>query len=400
MDHWEDGIPDGNLGSILDPLAFGPYPTGTKYLAVFKNTMWATGAVSNEVQFSAPFQPEVFPPDNILQIGDDDMSPITAMYPTKNALVVFKARGVYLIKGDPAGGFSAQTLSRDYGCAAPRSVAELPGLGLVFVGNETINLLEGALENTGTPTAVRDIGTQIQDFIGRINKSAVIQARSVVYHRDREYWLALPTIGSEQNNLVLVYHYEVGTWTIRKNFPIKCMVETRDHRGYLLFGSHETGKLGIHAYSRGWEDKGGVAITSKWESVHHDLGSVYQAVQPLHINAYVVAYGDNNLEITYRINRSIDNVETARVRDQQSPDEKLGVYDTALWGGSKWGFFRPTVLRIDPSTRHKGRTQELQVAFAPTGRRIQIVAYDIEIQTGEQQNIKPINTIFNPGIRG
>jgi hypothetical protein len=396
----EDHVHDLSLGPVLDTSSLGPFPNGTKYLAVFKNTMFAAGQTPNEIRYSRPLNPEVFPEDNILHIGDDDMSPVTAMYPTKNALVVFKARGVYLVKGDPVNGFYVETLTRDEGCISPRSVAELPGIGLVFMSSETINVLIGALENTGTPTRIEDIASPITDYLQRINTSAAIAARSAIFHRHKEYWLAVPTLGSSENDLVLVYHYEVGAWSTRTGFPIKCMLETRDHRGYLMFGSHDSNTLGIHVYSIGWPNKGGTVIESVWESIHHDFGNLYTTVQPVSVIVYAVAYGDHDLELNYRVNRSISNARsTPQTRESQYKAEVLGVYNDAKWGESTWGFFRPVTFRYDISTRDKARTKELQVAFS-TERKVQIVGYDIEIQAGEQRNIIPMNTIFNPGRRG
>jgi hypothetical protein len=396
----EDGLPDSNLGLVVDTLNYGPFPPGTKYLAVFKNTMFASGSSPNEVYHSRPLFPEVFPPTNVLTVGDDDMSQITGMYPTKNALVVFKGRGIYLIKGDPTSGFSTQTLTRDTGCMAPRSLAELPGLGLVFLSSNSVQVLRGTIEDTGTASVATDISAPIQDYIDRINKSAMIGVRSAVYHRDKEYWLAVPTTGLSDNNLVLVYHYAIGEWSIRENFPIACMVESRDHRGYLFFGSYDDDHLGLHVYSRGWPGKDGPAIEPLWESIHHDFGSVYSTVQPLSVVAYSVALSDNPLSLDFRINRSITDVREDPIsRPQQDPGDALAVYGTAEWGEALWGFFRPTAIRYDVSTRDKDRTREFQVSFSAE-RKIQIVGYDIEVQVGEQRAITPMNTIFDPGRRG
>ena len=178
-----DGHPDTALGDLLDVRSLGNFPARTKFLAVFKNTMFASGEELNEVRYSAPLFPESFPVDNILSIGDDDGGPITGIRATKNALVVFKNRGVYLIKGDPANGFFTHTLNQDIGCISPDSIAEVPGLGLVFLSNKSIYLLEGALENTGSVTSVVNIGSEIPNQLERINDSAAIRASAAVYQR-------------------------------------------------------------------------------------------------------------------------------------------------------------------------------------------------------------------------
>ena len=416
-----DGHPDTSLGPLLDEGMLGNFPNKTKHLAVFKNTMFAAGSDLNELKFSAPLFPEVFPRKNVLIIGDDDGGPITGMKTTKDALVVFKSRGIYLVKGDPMNGFYAKTLNKDIGCVAPNSIAELPGLGLAFLSERSIYLLEGALENTGTPTGVINIGGEIPNQLERINTSAAIRASSVVYQRDKEYWLSLPIDGSDKNNYCLIYHYDVGSWSIRKDFPIDCMVLSKDHRGYIFIGSHDTendDRSGILSYTRGSNTKGGITywrdpldldtflsdpipITSIYETVSNDYESVFSNFRPAHIMAYAVGYGDNGLTVNTRVNRSIDQVRTTeQVAEQQDPNEVYPVYGSAVFGDDRWVAYRPTVIRYDVSTTHKGPVRELSISFASAvNNKIEIIGYDLEAKYGEHRNIKPLNKALRPSGR-
>ena len=407
-----DGTPDTSLGELLDLRDLGNFPHRTKFLAMFKNTMFAAGGELNEIQFSAPLFPEVFPRDNILTVGDDDGGPITGMRATKNALVVFKARGIYLIKGDPVNGFSAQTLNKDIGCIAPNSIAELPGLGLVFLSERTVYLLEGALENTGSVTGVVAIGAEIPNQLELLNRAAAIRASGAVYEKDREYWLSIPTLGSQENDLCLIYHYEAGSWSIREDFPIDCMVVSKDHRGYLFIGSNDTRndlRTGILVYTRGTDTKGSrtislnedgtvdktekIPITSIYETVSNDYQSVFTNFRPAHVMAYAVGYGDNGMNVNTRVNRSIDKVRTTvQTSDQQDPNEAYPVYGKAKFEDDRWISYRPTVIRFDVSTTHKGPVRELSISFASAvGNKIELIGYDLEAKVGEQRNIKPLN---------
>ena len=399
-----DGHPDTALGSLLDPDLLGNFPSRTKFLAVFKNTMFASGEELNEVRYSAPLFPESFPVDNILSIGDDDGGPITGMRATKNALVVFKNRGIYLIKGDPVSGFFAQTLNQDIGCISPDSIAELPGLGLVFLSNKSVFLLEGALENTGSITSVVNIGSEIPNQLERINSSAAIRASAAVYQHDKEYWLSIPIDGSSKNNMCLIYHYEVGSWSVRPNFPIDCMVATKDHRGYLFFGSNDTensNQAGLWVYSRGYDQKGSYTVGPKYETVSNDYQSVFATFRPAYVMPYVVGYGNNELSVNYRVNRSIDESRAVGQKsDQQDPNESYPVYGEAVFDKDRWVAYRPTVLRYDISTTDKGPVRELSVSFAGTsGNKIEIIGYDIEAKVGEQRNIKPLNKALRSSRR-
>ena len=443
-----DGHPDTSLGSLLATRQLGSYPPGTRYLASFKNTMFTAGGSQNNVHFSAPNFPEVFPDRNVLHVGDADGGPITGMWATRNALVIFKSRGIYLIKSDSRGRFVAQTLNKDIGCWAPNSIGEVPGLGLVFLSERHVCLLEGALENTGTITGVVKLSTEIPNQMELINTSAAIRAAGVVYLKDNEYWLSVPTHGSRVNNLLLVYHYKVGAWSVRKDVPVGCAVTSRDHRGYLFFGTEPggaaavalpeyLGALATTALTEGetgsseegvststpsmrrWQDYSGVALYSKgyrkkgnewdvnpiYKTVNLPFGSVYKTTLPAHLFVYAVGYGNNNLSINYRVNRSLFDIRDLRQpADQQDPNERYPVYGAAKWDDDYWAEYRPTVIRYDISAAHKGPVREAGFTFAtdegsPSGTKIQIVSYDIEAKVGEQRNIKPLNEALKPDRR-
>lgn len=415
-----DGHPDTALGELLQVRSLGNFPKRTKFLAVFKNTMFAAGSDLNEIRYSAPLFPEVFPKDNVIIVGDDDGGPITGMRATKNALVVFKSRGIYLVKGDPSSGFAAQTLNKDIGCIAPNSICEIPGLGLAFLSEKSVFLLEGALENTGSPTGVVNIGAEIPNQLELINLSAAIRSSSAIYQRDKEYWLSVPTLGSDKNDLCLIYHYEVGSWSIRKDFPIDCMVVSKDHRGYLFMGSNDTQNAdmsGILVYSRGFDSKGlkttsryddgtpkeveKVPINSIYETVSNDYASVFANFRPAHVMAYAVGYGNNGLNVNTRVNRSIDKVRSrVQTAEQQDPNETYPVYGSAKFGTDRWIAYRPTVVRYDISTTHRGPVRELSVSFASaSGNKIEIIGYDLEAKVGEQRNIKPLNKALRTSRR-
>ena len=371
---------------------------GVKFLAVFKNTMFASGTSDNHIRYSAPNFPEVFPADNILPIGDGDGGQIMGLYPTKNALVAFKQRGIYLIKGDPLNGFYAETLTQNTGCSAPGSIQELPGLGVVFLSEDGLHLLKGALENTGTPTETILLSTPIPETIERINRSAMLNVRSAVLHREREYWLAVPFGGNSNSTDLIIFHYDVGHFTTRPSFPVKCMVETRDHRGYLIFGSHDdSSTAGLWVYSAGWGNKNGVAIQPRWMSTTIDLGSVYKAIRPRYLLVQGVSYGNNDLTVDYRVDRGsrfhrselgVD----AQGQDQQDDQILLPVYGTAVWGTDRWKALRPVTMRFDILLREKGLAQELQFQLEPaSGSRMQIIGCEVRVAVGEQNNVLPLN---------
>ncbi len=410
-----DGHPDTSLGELLDLVPHGNFPTNTKFLALFKNTMFAAGQELNEIQYSEPLFPEVFPKLNKLTIGDDDGGPITGIKATKNALVVFKTRGIYLVKGDPVNGFRAETLNKDVGCAAPDSIAELPGLGLVFLSEDSVYLLEGALENTGTITGVVNIGLEISLQTKQITKSASIRACSAVYQKDKEYWLAVPMNGISKNIRCLIYHYECGSWSVRDNFQAGCMVTSKDHRGYLFIGSNANENdtslghnNGILTYTRGSSIKGsrtglqdgfGREFLSTYTTVSTDYQSVFSTFRPAYLMPYCVQYGDSSLFVNYNVNRSqFPALEEFQPAVQQDPNERYPVMNKAEWDIDTWVGYRPTVLRYDISATHVGPVREMSLTFT-SEHKFELIGYDLEAKVGEQNNIRPLNTKLRPSRR-
>lgn len=402
---WEDGIPDGFLGGLVDELDFGPWPQRANLIAAFKNTVFLCGTAGTDIRYSAPLMPEVFPVDNVISLGQDSAGEITGMYTTKNALIVFKRSAIYLVKGNPSSGFYAQPLTRDTGCLGPEAMAEIPGLGLAFLGDNGVYLLRGALENTGTQTAVEHLSTPIDDELQRVNMSAAVQSVALTYKKDREWWLSVPVDGSDKNNMVFVFHYDVGSWSYRENFPIGCAITTSDHRGHLIFGSNRVGtdgRGGVHVYHHGAQNKANASypIEPLYETADLNFGSVFKAISPKYFMVNAIGYGNNDIQVNYTVNRDIATARTTtKDADQQNPENRFDVYGTVTWGGGTWAEHRPIVLRFDVTTIDQPAVRELRISVESAGRRIQVMGLDIGIVASAPIARLPINEALL-GTRG
>jgi len=386
-----DGKPDSALGSLVDDLDFGVFPQQASMIALFKGRSFVAGENDNIVKYSRPNFPEMFPPDNQLDLSDTSGSRITALYATKNSLVAFKDRGIYLIKGDSTDGFFAQTLTRDIGCLAPSSIREVPGLGLMFLSSDGVYVLEGALENTGTRTAVVKMSTPIRDLIRDINFSAVENCRSVIYHRDREYWLSVPIKGHQRATRVLKFSYEIGAWSYMDDMPIRDITESEDHRGYLFFVSNEDSTKGLHHYNRGYLNKAGTALQTQYETSDIPFGSVYENFVPVRVQGRIIGYGNNDLEMNFTTNRELTQAyETNKSTQQKRPleDQNISVYGTTVWGdGSVYAQHRPVYARFDINTMHKGPVNEVKISFTPTSGRIELLEFQMEARIGSRRDV-------------
>ena len=391
-----DSKPDQALGSLVDDLDFGVFPSEASMISLFKGRSFVAGVNDNIIRFSRPNFPEMFPPDNLLDLSDTSGSRITALYATKNSLIAFKDRGIYLIKGDSTDGFFAQTLTRDIGCLAPKSIKEVPGIGLMFLASDGVYALEGALENTGTRTALVKMSTPIRDLIKEINFSAVDNCRSLIYHRDREYWLTVPIKGKEGPTRVLKFSYEIGAWSFMDDMPIKDMTESEDHRGYLFFAGlykdSNVGPKGLFVYSKGFLSKGGYyGFQTQYETSDIPFGSVYENFVPVRVQGRIIGYGNNDLQLNFTTNRELTQAyEVNKSTQQKRPleDQNISVYGTTAWGdGSLYAQHRPVYARFDINTMHKGPVNEVKIKFTPTSGRIELLEFQLEARIGSRRNV-------------
>ena len=394
---FEDTYQDAFLGTLMDESDFGNWPSQATMGACFKNRVFLAGSNSTDVVFSAPLMPEVYPRDNYISIGQDDCGPITGLYTTQNALIVFKQRGVSLIKSvqaqDGSTQFFSQNISRDVGCIAPNSIAEVPGVGVLFLSLEGVYGIEGSLE--GSNVRLIRYSTPITKFVNRINSAASIGAVGTYYPKDKEYWLSVPVDGSDKNNFVLVFHGAVGAWSVREKFPIADAIVTQDHRGYYIFGSNDPNNKGLHVYTRGASTKGTVSIEPLWETTDIDFNGPFAAFNPKYVIADVIGYGDNDVQMTYRVNRNLTAVETAKSVDQQDLTNVYSVYDTATWStNSLWYEHRPIPVRFDITTMGQPACRELRLTFESAGRRLQVLSFAIGVVAGAPYDkIIPVSSV-------
>lgn len=391
-----DGKPDQGLGSLVDELDFGPFPQQSNKIALFKGRCFVAGENDNIVRYSRAGFPEIFPPDNVIDLSDTTGSRITAMYQFNNSLVVFKDRGIYLIKGDTTDGIFAQPLTSDIGCIAAGSVRYVPSLGLIFLSSEGIYVLEGTLEDSLTRTAIVKMSTPVRDLIRDINFSAAENCRSLVYHKDREYWLVVPIKGQQRATRVIKFSYEIGAWSFMNNMPIKAMIETEDHRGNLVFvGGYcdsTEGPKGLFIYSRGFLSKGGYySFETQYETANIPFGSVYENYVPVRVQGRIIGYGNNDLEMNFTTNRELTQAYTTNKSSKQKrplEDLNISVYGTTTWGGGDvYAQHRPVYARFDINTMHKGPVNEVKIKFTPTSGRIELLEFQLEARIGARRNV-------------
>ncbi len=335
--HYVDDSPDHELILQYDPTNTGVWPARAKYATLFKHTLFVDDGSGN-LRYSAPGFIEQMPASNYLVLGDSKAGPVMGLKATKNALVAFKRRGIYLVRGDPSSGFQVETLTEDIGLAAPRSIVEVPRLGVIFLAEDGPYLLVGALEDTGTPTTVQFIGGQVAKFWRReVNRKALEAVRATRYAKDREVWFSMPVDGDDRPSTGLIFHYQTGGWSLRPGFPFSALAEARDHRGLLFGGSWDTSataKRGVHVYTRGATTLGGDGYTSEIRSPWLRTG---ERSRPERLEIRSLNIG-RSVTVQTRIDRAEESWTSASDSSWSGKDYERsrdtwgsGVWDTATW---------------------------------------------------------------------
>ena len=417
-DNSTDGIEiflddDALASTATEASNFGAWPTNARMGVQFKETMFLLTTDASEVLYSVAGSPEVFPLKNRVPLGDAHLGPGTGIFATQNAVVVLKGQGVYLIKGDPSTGFYAETLDHSHGTHAPRTVIEIPGVGLAWLSSSGVSILEGALNNEGVPTRVRNIEIPVFEDVQTWTPSALIQAHAVASPREKEIQFHIPINGVATPNHCLVYHTDNGQWTTRPNFPAACSVSTGDEKALVLFGSWDADHPGIHAISRGFGAKDNVAVSPVYETVDLDVGGVFRDASVLTVMVQCVGFGDNDLILDYKTARRPSYIRASagegdQGADQQYPEgqNRMKVYgaaagdyvdtdgddEVAVWDTDRWGSWRPITVRFDVSTAEQNPSHEFaaKITVDSPASLMEIISIQIELRGGELNKAKPL----------
>ncbi|UCC73959.1 MAG: hypothetical protein JSV86_05220 [Gemmatimonadota bacterium] len=337
-----DGTRDERLLEELDRDTVGLFPTGATTMRMFKGYAFADGGPANptRLRFSSAQHIEQFPDINYLEVGDQTTGRITGLYATKNALVVFKERGIYLVRG-AGGSFSVDALTEDIGhVAGQNALKEVPGLGLVFWTEAGPYVLIGALENTGTPTTWRFIGQGLaRTWHTRVNTKALRSVRAEVNLNDRELWVLVPEGGDDRATLGLVFHYESSGWSVREGFNAQCLTSTRDHAGVMLLGTTD-------GYVKTYTHAEDPPSLPEYRSAWLDLGG--ERTQVRHVTLEGLTVGAE-LDFEWRVDRHPVGYQAGPEdrRDLDDYERVLPKWGTARLGTDTWYREYPSGVRFD-----------------------------------------------------
>ncbi len=330
-----DISPDGNL---VDEAPSGNSSVGISgayaYGAAWNGRIWLAGGTPHptKIIYSEAGLPEQFGGFNYFELGNSVGGAITGLHAYYNNLIVFRQRGIDIIRVS-SGAFTISSLSSDVGTEATNSIATVPNLGVLFLGNDGIYSLTGGLDG-GSSIKISKISQRLVKEIERINFSAAARACAVYSHKEKEYWLHYPVDGQNFNSRGAVFHTLNGQFSLRHALltedidKFKFASMTVDPSGYIILGpkpswtsnSYTPGSvatlpstlhvwagddfwgssLTVNSYNgitANYTRTGGSHPGTRWESNWIDFGDNSDKNRVFHVEAEIISYGNLELEL-------------------------------------------------------------------------------------------------------
>lgn len=336
---------DEELGELLDTSRLGLAPLTPRSCAIWQQTMFVIDKDATSLLYSDTGFIEQFPLANSLPVSSRRAGPLTSLHVSSRGVFVVAERAVYMVKGDPFNGFRILTLAEGRGTRAGRAVVNVPGGGLAFLDPDSgPQLVVGQLEDDVT-TRVVPLGPEVQrTWQERVNREILSQARATIDPRNREVWWHLPEGGSQEATLGIVFHYEIGAWSLREDWDIG---DLDFDRGRVWFGGQD-GNPGLFVISPFATTKGGTSFTTEYRTAWY-ITEGRSLVSKLRLQ--VIGTGNGDVQIASRIDRRLEY-------DDQTVDSDLFAaateYSPATWEGSGvewsatevWGDYVPIMLPV------------------------------------------------------
>ena len=326
---------------------------GARFAATFKNCLFLDGGQADptRIYYSNPLNPDSFSASDYFDVGVRDGGDVTGMFAYYNSLILFRESSIELVRGDPVNGFNVVPFIQGIGCKAINSVSAVPGVGIMFLGNDGVYRIFGGLDG-GSQVQIEKMTTNLVKTEKRFNPALLARASATYSPKWREWHCYMPVDGEEKPSFGLVYHVDKNAWSTRTSFPVGCIAA--DQNGELVFG-HNTGKPslgssvwenGLFVISRarqnGYTVTGGDTATpraapiSTYKSNWMDMGKAAQKKFVKYLYLHVMTKGDNAIPITYYKDFDYSGTTSSGEKMQRPDHTDQGVFDTGVWDTAVW----------------------------------------------------------------
>lgn len=343
---------DSELGEQFLPDSVGAVPLGATAAAFWAGSLWLGGVPTSPTRlyYSSPLFPEQFPTINYLEIGTTQTGSIVALLQIQRGLLVFKTGGVYVVKGDAFAGFTVSSISETIGCAAARSVVQIPDAGVVFLSSQGPMRVRGSL-NDDQPTSLELIPGIRRTW--RRYGGNLAQAVAVHIPEYNEVWWQIPKGGDLRPTLGLVFHIDLGQWSLRTGWSIACFAR---HLNKTWVGSWDDDDFpGVYLltyaqtswFAQTTSDNTLAAVTPNTHG-YQAFFTFDEARIPIGVEVWALALGDaSSVSLLVQPDRGSPYAATTAGKAQRANRVDLPLWGTATWDPTAvWAEALPTRLQI------------------------------------------------------
>ena len=353
--HYFDIRPDSALGflaprddhSVLFPAGKG------NVAATFKNCLFMNGGEGDgyTLYYSKPLKPDQFGALDFFQAGNQNSGDIIGLKGYYNSLLVFRERGIDIVIGNPLEGFQYVPYIKGIGCSSRFGIVEVPELGIMFLSEDGIYLLQGGLDG-GAKLTVKKMTNALPDLFSRLNKTMLPKAVAGYSSKRKEVHFYFTIDGAIDNNIGLVYHLDRQGFSKREGFPVSCLTNDLDgnlifghQSGYTVFNNDTVQEAGLYFISgcgdmgTAYQGSGDTGVikradggrTSTYQSATHDFGYGPQKKFIKYVYLYVRAMASQGYKIKYYLDRNTDTPYVIDSKDLffQRPEQTA----QAVYGG-------------------------------------------------------------------
>lgn len=258
-----------------------------KYIQFFNGHLWCAGLEGEPytVRWSAPTPYyKVWPELNFEYLMEDDDSPITAMYPLGEHMVVFKQDSIWLMIDSGLNQYQLRSYIpkkvpgvSGIGCVAQSSIQSVRG-NLIFLSEDGLYAFDGRSASKVTlDRRSKDPGMwsdRLRDTMDSIAKGRRKQCASVHWKTEQCYLLSVTTDGSEKNGLTICWNYDKDTFWLWDGFqPAIWMVDEEANDEESVYFCDFEGK--IYRFGIGITDHGG-GINAYYTTRHLGIEESYR----------------------------------------------------------------------------------------------------------------------------
>lgn len=410
---------DDELGALApndgDSITF-PAPQ-CKFSATFKGCLFVDGgqADGTKLFYSQALQLDTYKASSILDLGTRKGGNITGLYTYYNQLIIFRDSAIDLVRGDASNGFEVIPFEQGIGTKSPHTITFVPGLGVLFLGNDGVYAITGGLDG-GSTLSIANISGGIGTLLEKRSTDVLGQACAVFSPKLKEWQCYFPAFGKDNKIMGIVYHVEGGYWSQRSGFQVGAV--TTDFDGNVIFGN-QTGQVGTlvdeqqnewglfvvsrrHACGTVWDSvtgpqgepemelKDNTPCMFSWRSQWHDFG--YPAMKKFvkYVYVYAASRGSNKVSLAYFKNHSWEKETVHPDTEWQWDDEKNQPYysnlidiNAAVLGTSRWQDKVITPIRFDISNK-----AVTDFAFElKTQEPVEFIGYSVEYEVNGTQTI-------------